>query len=717
MSKHVFTTDLELMEAELAWVEARCRRLVAEKELSERAADDSDVSRGFRDPMTPKQARSRLRRARAREDAAREAVERGRGNPELGLERLCAMYALTERERTALVLAAATAFSRRFAQLYSDLGDHFGLSVETLFAFLELSTAERVHARRMFRRDGPLLAQELVVLGLRERFRQPEELLDASLSVTSRTFRTLVGDACPQDELLDFSSLELPQATLDQVVLDPADKARILAVVDGHEAYLARRAAWGFDEVIRYGRGAVLLFHGPPGTGKTMTAHGLADHIGKRLLNVDIPTFLDHAEGQHFLPALFREARLQDAVLFFDECEALFASRRYGNQLMNVLLTELERFDGVAILATNAPDALDEALERRLLVRVAFPRPDRAARRQIWERLLPAEAPIAADVDLDQLAHRFDLAGGYIKNAVLMAVASVTHAGRDRIAQADLVEAARQQRERVSDGDGEALAVPMARLADVVLGAEATEAVEEIVEAARHRSQALERWGIGTHLTGGRGVVALFHGPPGTGKTLCAEAIAGELGRPLLPCTLSGVLSKYVGESEQRLSALFDQARRREAVLFVDEADAWLGDRRARSEAHDRRLVNLLLLELERHEGVVLMATNLAGGLDAALARRLGWTVRFDLPDVAARAAIWRRLLPPGVPGADAIDVEQLAAGWRLTGAAIRNAVYRAAFRAERAQRPLTTEALARAAAEASGAPRPAPPLLAAADA
>ena len=706
--------DLDVMEAELAWVEARCQRLIAEKALTDLANDPP--SRGGGGRLTPDQARHRLTRARADEHRARDAADALARHADIGLERLCRLYALDERERVALVLASAPAFSERFSELYAELGTSYGLSVETLFTFLGLSMRERVEARRMFRREGPLLAHELVALGLRDRYRHPEELLSAEVNVTSRTFRALVGDACPQDELMDFSSLEEPRASLERVVLPDADKARLLAVVEGHDAFVERRRAWGFDEVIPYGSGVVLLFHGPPGTGKTMTAHGLAAHVGKRLLNVDIPTFLEHADGQHFLPSLFREARLQDAVLFFDECEALFASRRRGNLLMNVLLTELERFDGVAILATNVPEALDEALERRVLVRLGFPRPDREARRRIWARHLPEQAPLSTDVDLDALAHRFDLAGGYIKNAVLMAVASVAYDGRPEITQADLVTAASHQRVRVADADAGRRSVPMARLADVELPAAVQEAVEELVDAARSRSSVLERWGLGAHLVRGRGLVALLHGPPGTGKTLCAEAIAGELGRPLLPCTLPGVLSKYVGESERNLAQRFEQARRCEAVLFIDEADAWLGERSQGHQAHDRRLVNLLLTELERHDGVVLLAANLVTSLDAALARRLGWTLAFELPEVRARAGIWRRLLPPTVPGAADIDVDQLAASFRISGAAIRNAVVRAAFRADRDGVPLTTDALGRAVVEGSPGALSVPPMLAAAD-
>ena len=226
----------------------------------------------------------------------------------------------------------------------------------------------------------------------------------------------------------DARALRLPQQRVDE----PADKQRILSVVEQHDRYLQCREAWGFDEIIQYGRGILMLFYGKPGTGKTMTAHAIARHMNKRVLNVDIPTFMEHHDAERFLPGLFREARLQDAILFFDECEVLFGDRRAGNVLMTLLLTEIERFEGVAVLATNMPEDLDAALDRRILVKIRFPEPDRQARREIWRKHLPDKAPLAPDVDLDQLADRFEMTGGYIKNAVLAAVAAAVHAQQEQ---------------------------------------------------------------------------------------------------------------------------------------------------------------------------------------------------------------------------------------------------------------------------------------------
>ncbi len=719
-----YADDHAYLEDELAWIEARSRRIGAENEVAGREDEDNPNANVFRHSDTPvRTLRSRIKRfgrdeaaLRARIDG-RLAAHRVSDASPLGLDRLVGTCELDDFERTVLLLAAAPCFSRRFEELLSnvDAGQMGGTpSVEVAFGFCEIPLTERLALRERFGRRGALVRNDLVVLEVSARTTSPRGLLDTEISITPRGWASLIGDDSLPEDLIEFSAVETARARLDQVVIAGGDKQRILSVVEHHDRYLQARADWGFDDVIGYGRGVLLLFHGEPGTGKTMMAHAIADHLGKRVLNVDIPTFVEHNEAARFLPALFREARLQNALLFFDECEALFEARRFGNALMTMLLTEIERFEGIAVLATNAPERLDEALGRRILVKVRFPAPDREARAEIWRRHLPAGAPIAADVDVEMLADRHDLTGGLIKNAVLMAIAEAVHGGADAgeggaeaseggtaagpITMAMLDGAARQQACQVHD-DTTGLVVPRARLADVILPAHVSAQVDELIAAARNRRTLLERWGIGAHMTAGKGVSALLCGPPGTGKTLCAEAIANELGRPLVVAAFPAIVSKWVGETQRNLARLFDDARRLGAVIFLDEADALLMERgEGNASRHDDAAVNVLLSLIERHEGVVLMATNRAATLDRALGRRLTERIEFPLPGPRERAAIWRRLLPDTVPVDAAIDFGRLGTGFAMAGGHIKNAVFRAAFRAANRGVPVSQALLEEAA-------------------
>ncbi len=239
--------------------------------------------------------------------------------------------------------------------------------------------------------------------------------------------------------------------------------------------------------------------------------------------------------------------------------------------------------------------------------------------------------------------------------------------------------------------------VPSRGWDDLVLPERQAEQVHHLVARARHRSLVYDVWGVSDRPS--RGVVAMFSGPSGTGKTLAAEVVAGELGLDLYRVDLSQVVDKYVGETEKNLSEAFDAAAASPVVLFFDEADAMLGTRSAVKDSHDRYAnlqVAYLLQRLERHDGVVVLASNLPGNLDDAFNRRVHVSVEFALPGPAERRRIWRSAVPDGVPR-DGVDLDVLADRFELSGGAIRNAAQTAAFLAAGAGTGLTLRLLEQA--------------------
>lgn len=715
----LFSSDLDYLQHEHHWMDLRSRRLAAERRVDHHQEGGGRRRNGF--PMgdeeeTPISTLARrLPRMRREEDVLRKAIDASLArhateDRPLAIQRLAALHGLDAFERQVLLLSTGPALQRRFEALLERVDDlsHGSLTVDTTFTFTELDLPGRVARRMAFAESAALRTHDLVHVHVGGRYTSPEDLLSASLGITGRALDLLLGADALGDEFLEFSSLEEPRTCFDQVVLPAPDKRRILSVIENHDLYLQKRRDWGFDAAIRYGRGALMLFHGPSGTGKTLTAHAVAQHLGRKVLNVDIPTFIEASDNQRFLPGLFREARLHNAILFFDECEALFESRRRGNTLMTLLLTEIERFEGIAVLATNMPELLDEALQRRILVKVRFDKPDTSARESIWRNHLPPTAPMNEDVDLPDLARRFELTGGEIKNAVLIAVAATVHEqGEDgRIGQAELDRGATDQLQRPDPDEqgGAKLEWSRARFQDLILPRMLAEQVHELLDAARLGRAVVEGWGLGGQLTGGRGVVALLHGAPGTGKTLTAEVVAGELNRPLLRSVVPAMLSKWVGETERRLNRLFETARKHNAVVLLDEVDALLMERgTGHASRHDDAHVSCLLDLLERHDGVVLMATNRPAVLDPALARRVGWRLEFPFPDEETRAAIWTRLVPAGAPTDGSINADRLAARHPIPGGLIRTAVFRACYRAAANEGVLTHQLLDDAATEQSG--------------
>jgi AAA+ superfamily predicted ATPase len=188
---------------------------------------------------------------------------------------------------------------------------------------------------------------------------------------------------------------------------------------------------WGFDRHLAMGKGVNVLFAGQSGTGKTMAAEIIAADLGLELFRVDLATMVSKyiGETEKNLDRVFTAAREANAILFFDEADAIFGKRsevkdahdRYANIEVGYLLQKMESYDGVVILATNLKKNLDEAFVRRLHTTIDFPFPEEPDRLRIWRKVFPADAPLGDDVDLGFLARQFKLAGGNIRNIALLA--------------------------------------------------------------------------------------------------------------------------------------------------------------------------------------------------------------------------------------------------------------------------------------------------------
>jgi SpoVK/Ycf46/Vps4 family AAA+-type ATPase len=235
-----------------------------------------------------------------------------------------------------------------------------------------------------------------------------------------------------------------PQRTLAEVVLPPQTRRTLeqaLAQVRNHTLIFG---SWGLGERHRSGRGLTFNFAGPPGTGKTICAEAIAHAVGMKLLSVDYAEAESMWAGEtpKNITAMFRTAAEQNAVLLFDEADAIASRRSAGGGLpieremnlsVNVLLRELESFNGIVIFATNLAANFDPAFERRIRTHVLFEIPGVKERAQIWRlQIHPQKTPLAPDVDFQRLAERYTASGGDIKNAVIKAAgAAASEPGPD----------------------------------------------------------------------------------------------------------------------------------------------------------------------------------------------------------------------------------------------------------------------------------------------
>lgn len=188
---------------------------------------------------------------------------------------------------------------------------------------------------------------------------------------------------------------------------------------------------WGFSRLRAYGRGLTLLFTGPPGTGKTMAAQVLAGALNMELYKIQLPAVVSKyiGETEQNLRQIFQEGQKSGAVLFFDEADVLFSKRtevkdshdKYSNMEAAYMLQNMEEYTGVVILATNFPQNIDEAFKRRITLTVEFCLPDYLHRCLLWKQSVPEQLPLEPDVDLEELAERFELSGSNIKNIMINA--------------------------------------------------------------------------------------------------------------------------------------------------------------------------------------------------------------------------------------------------------------------------------------------------------
>lgn len=329
----------------------------------------------------------------------------------------------------------------------------------------------------------------------------------------------------------------------------------------------------------------------------------------------------------------------------------------------------------LCFLAASRREAL--ALSDRTVLLVDVPMPTFAERRGAWEREAGAEDP-------RDVAAKFRLSISQIREAAEVARITATVRDSDIVETADLDAGARHASSSRL-GELAARLPPGFRWEDLVLPEKQVELLRGISAFLLHRDRVLSDWGYEKTVARTQGLKVLFAGESGTGKTMAAQVLAGVLGLEIFRVDLATIVSKYIGETEKNLEKIFGAADGSNAILFFDEADALFGKRSEVSDSHDRYAnieVAYLLQRMEAYPGAVILATNFKRNIDDAFLRRLDFVIDFPFPEPEDRRRIWELLLPDEAPLEDDVDLDFLAAQFKLSGGAIRNCSLAAAFQA-----------------------------------
>ncbi len=583
----------------------------------------------------------------------------------LQLTHLATTFGLARFEIETLLVCLAPTLDLRYERLYGYLQDHVAHKRPTINLVLNLlgpPGRQRFKLLPHFSDTAPLFKHQLLTRVTEPGPAEPP-LLGHFLAVDKTVASWLWGEYRPRPHLGPYFDLVRPEPEQ----LEP------LLPLDRREALIRGLA----------GR-PLLAFYGPDRGGRQAAAQFVAARLGRSLLQVDLAGLVKAGlSPEQALRLALRDARLIGAIPYLGGWDACLAERRPPPHL----LAELCRYPAIAIVAGQTRWQAAGIRRERPLFWQTFPLPDFRQRRALWRHFLAPAAPAEAtearpgQVDPTPLADQFYLATDQIRDAVATARdAALQH--QAPLTVEDLFAAARTH-SLTRLGSLARQIRPRYDWADIILPPDQLTLLREIVKTVQGRSIVLEGWGLGQKLASGRGVTILFSGPPGTGKTMAAEVIARNLGLDLYKIDLSTLVSKYIGETEKNLERIFSEAERSNAILFFDEADALFGKRSEVRDSHDRYAnieISYLLQRMEAYSGVTILATNLRANLDEAFTRRLQFAVAFPFPDQADRSRIWQTLFPPTLPRHPNVDLDLLAARFKLAGGNIRNIIVNAAY-------------------------------------
>jgi hypothetical protein len=236
----------------------------------------------------------------------------------------------------------------------------------------------------------------------------------------------------------DLAQRVVPRFEDEELILPPRQHQQFREIIKAMKSLTQVHYGWGTDRVWNES-GISVLFAGPPGSGKTMAAEILAIELDLPMFRIDLSQVVNKyiGETEKNLKRLFDAADISDIILFFDEADALFGRRtevrdahdRYANLEISYLLERMERFKGLAILATNRKKDLDEAFLRRLRYIIDFPQPEKEQRKRIWQQVIPNTAD-SSGLDLEFLARQFQLTGGHIRSIVFNACLQSADSGQ-----------------------------------------------------------------------------------------------------------------------------------------------------------------------------------------------------------------------------------------------------------------------------------------------
>ncbi len=413
-------------------------------------------------------------------------------------------------------------------------------------------------------------------------------------------------------------------------------------------------------DFISHGGTICVIIEGKSGSGRRTLAAQISRSFGKQTAVVyaeDIKNAEDFAK------------ELTGVCVLTDSVPVLTADEDASKAAALVKFLELP----VVFICVSSGESRFELRGRKRLI-LKIPPLDRDTRIRAWTYYLDG-----SEINAGSLAERYRLTVGQIAEVCGSPKANDMRELTDMIMSLN------------SESSVCSLIRPMFCLEDLAAQDHIADALKRIISTAERLPGLMENSGFDRLFPYGRGLGILFYGASGTGKTMSAYILAAELGLEVMRVDISRIEDKYIGETEKRISEVFEKAEENNCLLFFDEADSLFAKRTEVSDSHDRHAnaqTAHLLQKIEEYDGIVVLATNLNENIDPAFRRRLHFIVEFLKPDEAARGKLWRKFIPDELPRGE-LDYEFLARTFELTPAEIKWAALSAAVLAN--GEPLST--------------------------
>ncbi len=610
-------------------------------------------------------------------DAVQPRLDASSAGADLRWLRLRDRFQLSAFELETLLVCLAPDVQRGFERVFGFLNDNIAQRAPGADLLLRLLAPRSTHSqlRALFSADSRLLRQGLL---------QAQEIGGRTLfRVSDGISRFLLGQG-GLDALLTRHWCHVARAPLaERLWGNLGAREQLAQALQRHRESAAGDSLLGDSPL-------VVVVRGRAGSGRRFLVETACRDFGCGCISLDAGLLKRSPELEKTLIAAFRDSALAGAPVLLHSLDAWFDDAERLEEL-RLLVERLTHELGWALFITTQDfSPLSRWCSRSRVLDFAIPDYSLKESFAAWSQLLGEHTPLdeaGRDEVARTLSARYRLSAGEMAESLFRALGAL----EVPVSAAQWSASLSRHAAQVASPRLKSLAhriEPAHELDDLVLTADRKDLLLDLVRRTRFRARVMEDWGFNEASQRGRGLVALFYGPSGTGKTMAAEVVADSLGKDLYRVDLAGVVSKYIGETEKNLRAIFDEADRSDALLFFDEADALFGKRSEVRDAHDRYAnieINYLLQRIESFSGIAILATNMRQHLDEAFLRRIHVSIEFPIPRAAERLEIWRRSFPHVAPLAKDVDLGFFADRFEVSGGSIRNIALGAAYLAAEA--------------------------------